>query len=176
MWGAAGSFKESRGDSFDGRRAVLAVIFARFRAWDAGLADYRDCEVSEGGEGSGPGADAASVLVEGDVSDVMEAVLDGPVGACEGHQPFGRSLVGRHAGDQIDRLDALAAPDFAGALQFCDLRQPRPFEIGDRLGGDGDAACLNAAMARVESLGFTQIGRRFPRGGNRRPWRFRYRA
>jgi hypothetical protein len=49
-----------------------------------------------------------SVFVEGDVADVVFAVLYSPVSAVEGEDVGGVGLVGGEAGDAIDGLGALA--------------------------------------------------------------------
>ncbi len=114
--------------------------------------------VAQGGERSCAGANAASVLVECDVADVVEAVLDRPVGAGEGQNALGSGLIGRQAGDEVDDFDALAATDQAAALEPGDLRQSRPAEILDGLDRERDAAGFDAPVALFDRLGLTQVG------------------
>src|SRR4051794_41591959 len=75
-----------------------------FRDGEAGAADEGDGEVAQGGERASAGADAASVLGEGDIADAVELVLDAPMVAGEAQQALRRGGLGRQAGDEIDDL------------------------------------------------------------------------
>ena len=140
--------------------SIFTEVFACFGDRESGLPDQVDCEVAQRCEGSCPCADAAAVLGEGDVADVVEAVLDTPVGAGKLEQTLWPGLLGREACDQIDDLDGLAAADLAAALEPGDLGQPRPFKIRHRLGRDGDPPGLDAAMLLLDRGGLKQIRRR----------------
>lgn len=54
----------------------------------------------------GARADGRTIFVKGDVTDVVEAVLDPPMTANEGEQASGISPLGRQAGDVVGGLNA----------------------------------------------------------------------
>src|SRR5215212_6932468 len=98
-----------------------------------GGAQQADGEVTAGGEGVGDGAGAhlGAILLEGDVADVVEAVLDAPVSSSQSQERLGVGLLGRQAGDVVADLrlggDDLAAPDLeAMPLDGPDLAEVRP--------------------------------------------------
>lgn len=112
---------------------MLAEVFACFGYGGAGSAYEGDCEVSQRGQRPCGGARAASILVEGDIADMMQAVFDSPVGAGEGHQALGAGSVGRQACDEPGDLDALAPAGLPSPFKSCDLRETGPVEIADSL-------------------------------------------
>ena len=109
--------------------SVLAEVFAGFGYGHTGAAYQCDGKVAQRGERSCAGSGAAAIFVEGDIADVMQAVFDGPVGACEGQQALGVGPVRRQACDEISGLDALAPADLPSPLKPRDLCQTRPIEI-----------------------------------------------
>ncbi len=144
----------------DGFGAVLTKVFAGFRDMEAHGSDQAESTVAKGRERSCASADAASVLVEGHVADVVEPVLDGPMGAAECEQAFGPGLGGSERGDQIDDLDAHFIAGAPGALEACDLGRARPVEMGDDFGAGCDLAGLDAAVPFVGRRGGREIRRR----------------
>src|SRR5215207_1210881 len=125
--------------------------------------------------GAGTGADAASILGEGDVADVVEPVLDAPMVPGEAQQALRRGRLGRQAGDEVDDLGAGLAGDLAPALDAGHLGEARPGQIGDDLAADRDLAGLDAAVALLHRLGPGDIGPRLLTGGKRRRRRWRCR-
>src|SRR3954470_18407903 len=103
--------------------------------------------------GAGAGADAASILGEGDVADGVEPVLDAPMVPGEAQQALRRGRLGRQAGDEVDDLGAGLAGDLAPALDAGHLGEARPGQIGDDLAADRDLAGLDAAVALLHRLG-----------------------
>jgi hypothetical protein len=94
-----------------------------------------------------------SVFVEGDVADVVGAVLYSPVAAVEGEDVGGVGLVGGEAGDAVDSFVAFAQ---GVAVQVRYLAGDRPglvdageVQVRDRCGG-GDRADLITAVAAVK--------------------------
>ena len=167
-----GHSKNGAGDEGDCGCTIFAKVLAGFRDGEAGAADESDGEVAQGSDGAGAGTDAAAVLEESDIADVVQPVFDGPVVSDELEQALRRGPVGRQAGDEIDDLDALPAPDPASTLDAGDLGEAGPGEIGNDLLADGDAAGFDAAMALVDRLGKAQIRWRPVTGGKRRRRRF----
>jgi len=170
------SKKAIYGDGLYGGASVFAEDFARLGNGYAGSANECDGEVSERGERPCGGAGSASVLVEGDIADIVEAVFDRPVGACEGHEALGSSLSGRQACDEVGDLDTLASADFPSPLKPGNLRQTRPVEVIDGFAGERDAPGLDPPVALLDRLCLTQVRRRPVRGGKRRRRRLRCRA
>src|SRR3974390_2220411 len=104
---AQGHSKNPAGDGFDGVVAIFPEVLASFRDGPAEFADHADCGVAQGCQRSCSGPDAASVLVQGHVADMMELVFDGPVATDKFKQPLGSSLVWGETGDQIDDFSRL---------------------------------------------------------------------
>src|SRR3954468_4513779 len=161
-----GHSKNAASDEGDGIGALLAEVLAGFRDGEAGATDEGNGEVAQGGERASAGADAASVLGEGDISDVVKLVLDAPMGAGEAQQALRRGSLGRQAGDEIDDLSARLAGDLARALEAGDLGEPRPGQIGDDLAADRDPSRLDAAVALLHGLGPGHVGGRLLTGGS----------
>src|SRR3954468_4449227 len=104
---------KSSGDAEQGQRAgaVAGVVtVGGGDGGDAGEAERADRGVAEGGHDlrSGAGADPAAVFVVGDVTDPVDGVLDVPVAADPGGQPFRLGLVHAQAGDGVDGLGGAA--------------------------------------------------------------------
>ena len=155
-----GHSKNDTGYGFDGMISVFSEVLASFGDGNAAFADEANSEVSQCRERSGSCPDSASVLVEGDVSDVMEAVLDGPMVTGQRHDALGSGVVRWQTGDEIGDLDAFCATDYSVTFQPHDLRQPGPVEICDSLSREGNAPYLDAAMAFFDRLCLSQIRRR----------------
>lgn len=91
-------------------------------------------EVACGGHdlGGGAGPDGGPIFVEGDIADVVQAILDAPMAADQGEQARGISALWRQAGDVVGDLDAgIAGRDAtadrdAVALNTTDLVDVRP--------------------------------------------------
>lgn len=117
-------------------------------------ADRGDHGASEDREGCGGPAGPAGggVLTEGDVADVVLAVLDVPVLAGERREQRGPCLLEGEAGDPVGGL-AGRRPAFhpAPAVDADRLGRVREVEVGD--GGGLDAAGLVAAVAMVAGGG-----------------------
>ena len=115
----------------------------------AGLPDQADGEAPEqrGIRRAVAGADAASVLVEGHVEDVVVG-LDPPVPAIEGQQSFGCRHVRAQAGDAIGRLAGLfSALDPEGFPVDCeDLARAGKVDGVVEFAGDPDRAFLLAPV------------------------------
>lgn len=81
---------------------------------------------------SGTGADGRTILVEGDIPDIVQAVLDAPMATDQGQQPCGVSAFGWQAGDVVGDFDAGVARGNAVtdgdpvALKPADLAHVRP--------------------------------------------------
>ncbi|MCY3981676.1 MAG: hypothetical protein OXF26_12595 [Alphaproteobacteria bacterium] len=65
------------------------------------------------------GIDLAAPFGDETFDAIMDAFLDSPVGASEGHEAYG--LFGRQTCDEVGDLDTLASPDFPPG----NLRQSR---------------------------------------------------
>lgn len=135
---------------------------------DVGVACEAECadgEVAAGGEGAwsiaGPGL--GSVFVVGDVTDVVDAVLDAPVAADEPVEFRGAGLVGREAGEVVGGLggDELVVERAALAVHAHDL-----LGVGEqpgRCGSGGGRAVIDAAVAAAG--GRVLRGKKTLRGG-----------
>ncbi len=88
-----GHSKNPSGDSFDGVVAIFSEVLASFGDGASAFSDHTDCGVAQGCQRPCSGPDAASVLVQGHVADMMELVFDGPVVADEFKQLLGPGLV-----------------------------------------------------------------------------------
>jgi len=107
---------------------------------DPGGAQQADGEVTAGGEGLGDSADPhlGTVLVEGDVAHVVEAVLDALVAAGQGEECLGVGSLGRQAGDVVADVglagDDLAASDLEpmalDGRELAEVRPGRPVRAG----------------------------------------------
>src|SRR5438445_3546138 len=96
-------WESGRGDVADGgMRPSGEGAEAGGDGGEAGAAEQGDGEVAAGREGLGsrPRADGGAILVEGDVADVVEAVLDLPVAALEAQEGGGIGTLGRQARDE----------------------------------------------------------------------------
>jgi hypothetical protein len=131
----------------------------------AGEAEGADGEVPAGGERAGSVACAGlgAVLVVGDVADVVDAVLDGPVAADEPVELCGVGLVGGEAGEEVGRLgrDQPVMQVAAFAVDADDLRGVVEQTVGCGRGRRG--AVVDATVASAG--GFVFRGKRTLRGG-----------
>jgi hypothetical protein len=102
------------------------------------------------------------VLAAGDVTDVVQAVLDPPLAAREGQQPGGIGLVGRQAGDRVDRLDAFDAAHQTAAGDAADLRPAWPGggEVSRQAAGRLQRAGLDPAMLLADCPRTGKVRRR----------------
>lgn len=118
-------------------------------------ADDADGEAAQAGgvDGSVSGADAAAVLVEGVVEDVVQG-LDGPVPAVELQDAFGVGGVGRVAGDAVGALDGRAAGPLVhdGALDEEGLADVWEGQVAVELRGGPHGAALDAAVGEAGLL------------------------
>jgi len=150
----------------------------------AGQAQQADDEVSQAGEhlGGVTGAHPTAVLVEGDVSDPVEAVFDGPVPPGKGEELFGGSSMRGAGGEAADRFpaDLSGGAALGDALDQEDLGDVGEVEVVVELGAGPDAADLQAAVGFIN--GFVLRGEKRWRGRTARcpgaagagcPWRKR---
>jgi hypothetical protein len=145
---------------FDGVGAVFAIVFAGLANRLAAASDDGEGCISNARERTCTGADTAAILIKRDVADVMQFILNGPMGAIECKQAFGRNLGCRQAGDQIDRFGAGLAADLARAHEPSDLREAGPIEMRHGFGRHLDTARLDAAVAFFDSFCGPKIRRR----------------
>ena len=180
----AGSFGSLLADRLDGFVLVCGEVVERFGWGEAAASDEGEGGVAQGGEDLGccAGAGSPLILSPGDVADIVQAVLDPPVGTRQGEQARRRGLGGGQAGDGIDGLGTLFAVQPALAGQAADLRHAGPGRREMRGQGRGhlDAAGLDPAMGFVAGSGRLAVRRwrPFRTGGNpaRRPGRCRLSA
>ncbi len=132
----------------------------------AGQAQQADGEVSQAGEhlGAMAGAGSTAVLVEGHVSDPMEAVFDGPVCPEEGEELFGGCATRGAGGDAVDPFlsERFGGALFGDALDEEDLGDVGEVEVVIERGAGPDAADLEAAVALID--GFLLRGEKSWRG------------
>lgn len=100
------------------------------------------------------GADLRAVLVEGDVADVVVAILDGPVLAVRLEQRLGVGPLGATRSNEVDVLGALFARALvvAIALDASRLGEMREVEVIVEDGGGPDSAALDATVAAAPLL------------------------
>lgn len=98
-----------------------------------GASEQGDDEVTAGGEGLRDGAAAhlGTIFIEGDVADVMEAVLNAPMPPGQGEERFGVSVFVGEAGDVVANIDLggddlLAPDDQAVTFDATDLAKMGP--------------------------------------------------
>ena len=140
--------------------AVFAEVFASDGYRAAETANDADGSIAKRGERTRAGPDATAVLVHADVSDVMEFVFDGPMGADERQQTLWPSISWREAGDQIDDLDTFLVPNPARAFEPRDLAKARPVEMRHGFGAGRNRTRFDAAVVFVECPSCAQIRRR----------------
>ena len=127
-----------------------------------GLGDSEPARLDDAdGEASQPGhvlravagADAAAVLVEAPVEDVVHR-LDAPVSTIEGEEALGGCALGGEAGDAVDGFDApLGGLDLDGvASNGEDLSDTGEVEVVVELGGDPDGAPFATAVLGLRPL------------------------
>ena len=116
-----------------------------------GQAEKADGKVAQGGHDAGAvaGADLGAVLVEGDVTDPVQAVFHAPVAADPGRELGIGGLRGSQAGNRIDDFGPpFLVVELAGAASDLDrlgsVREQDPGGYGDDLEG----ALLYPAMTR----------------------------
>jgi hypothetical protein len=131
----------------------------------AGEAEGADGEVAAGGEGAGAvaGEGLGSVFVVGDVSDVVDPVLDAPVAAGEVVELWGAGLVRWDAGEVERGLggDGDVVEGAAFPVDPDDLGGVGEQALGCGCGGRGPV--IEAAVASVGGGVFR--GKRTLRGG-----------
>ena len=119
----------------------------------SGHAQQRDGQIAQRCHDLSPGAaaDAAAILIEGDVANPMEAILNRPVLAAEGENALGMGTFGGHAGDSVDGFGAELLRDrFGGvALNGEDLSRMWKVDIAVQFGTGPDPPHFNAAMAFI---------------------------
>jgi len=129
----------------------LGDVFGAFRL------DQTDSEARQAGEvlGAVSGANAATVLVEVPIEDVVAAVFDGPVSAVDIEQAFGINLSRRAAGNAISEI----AGRFTGFLvdhdpfDEKDLSDMGEVEIAVEFGRGPDATVFEPTVVRrIESF------------------------
>ncbi len=123
-----------------------------------GLEDVEG-EAAQSGEHAGVGADARTVLAQGDVAAVVGGVLDPPVrpdclgGAGRGHRRVcdvegGLGGMAQQPGPGVAGVDVALDPDDGGDMRV-------PVGVGQRVGGieHGDGAAFIAVAALVMAAG-----------------------
>lgn len=106
------------------------------------------------------GPDAAGVFGEGSIPDAEQAVLDLPVVPRQLQQSSFVHHVGWDRGDGIDDLPRAERPGLAQPFDADDPAGILPELIEPRRdGAHRDASGLDAAMAAIDLLGPSQIGR-----------------
>ncbi len=144
----------------DSLGAVFAEVLTGFTDGLAAAPDDAEGGVADARERPGSGADSAAILIHRHVANVMELVLDGPMGAVEREQPRGRCLGHRQAGDQINGFGADLAADLARPRQPRNLGEAGPIEMRHSLSAGFDPTCFNAAVRLARGLCAGQIRRR----------------
>ncbi len=88
------------------------------------LSEQRDDSVAKGGQilWGVAFADAAGILIERDVADVVRTVFDAPVASPPSEQLGRTGLVAWYAGDRVVDFDRLLAVSLGGANDPADLR------------------------------------------------------
>ena len=132
----------------------------------AAEAEQADRDVAHGGHdlGGRAGPDLGAVFVEGDVADVVGAVLDPPVAADERGDVGGVGLAGGQAADPVGGFgpNRVAGQAEGFAVDPEGLGYGGEVEVGDVVGA-GDGADLLPAVAAVNAD--------VVRGGKTRPRR-----
>lgn len=103
---------------------------------------------------AGAAADAAAVLIEGDVTDPMQAVFDRPVAAVQFEQALRTGVLGFEAGDAVDGFAGECSADALGALALDrkDLGGMGELQIALEPGAGPDPAHFQAAMRFLSRL------------------------
>ncbi len=98
---------------------------------------------------SGLFAHLAAVFIEGDITDPVDSVFDGPMMAVEGKQAGWICLLRAETGDSVDHLVAwvLAVEIGNGAFQAEDLGLIGKVAVSDQLGAGPDGSGFDAAVA-----------------------------
>ena len=96
-------------------------------------------------------ADAAAVLIEGDIANVVEAVFDGPMTAAEVEQAGGVGFAGDQAGDAVNGFAVRFGADQVGgvALDAEDLADVGEVQIIVEFGAGPDLADFQAAVGLI---------------------------
>src|ERR1017187_3994188 len=136
----------------------VAVAAAQLRG-DAGYpvqVQDPDDGVADGGLGLVRAADAAGILPEADITDVLQVYFDGPVAAEVCEQVSGAGLARGQAGDAEDGDGAEELPVRAVTValdqeHLPDVREQRPDAFGGRQGLDD--ADVDAAVPAVRGPG-----------------------
>ena len=147
-------------DADGGQRAARLMGEGAQGAGDIGEAKQAgqgDGEVAQSSHHGRPVADtdAGAILVEGDIADIVGAVLDPPLTTVEGEQFVGVSLGRCQAGDGKDGLVAsLAGLQFRDlALDAADLRDMGEVDVVVEGRAGEQTPLLQAAVALIEGLG-----------------------
>ena len=100
---------------------------------------------------SGTTTDAASVLIEGDVANPMEAILDRPMHTAESENALRAGTFGRHAGDSVDGFGAEFLRDHFGgvALNGKDLSGMWKVNVALQFATGPDLPHFDAAVAFI---------------------------
>jgi hypothetical protein len=169
----AGSFGSPAEDGVDGFLAVFGEVFDALDRLEAEPAQHCQCRVAQCGERLGrmTGVGAPLVFPVGNISDVVQAVLDAPVFTRQGEQGCGIGFISGQAGDGVDGFRGFFVTHDALARQAADLGQTTPGRcqvLGDA-GGGLQATGLDPAVAFLDRLGLCEVRRRRPfrTGGNR---------
>lgn len=100
------------------------------------------------------GADLGSVLVEGDITDIVRAVFNGPVSSVAGEEVLRRSSFRRKAGNAVSNFGGgFACLDVQDVSPYCEkLLDVRQRDIFDKTSGSPNGACFQTAMSLFDGL------------------------
>src|SRR5919199_537727 len=127
---------------------------------DARAVQHTDGCVAQQGHDRRPLAlmDQALVLAQAHILDPMQPVLDDPMPALEGEEPFWRPRLGREAGDAVVQGLLGCTVLAPGVPQADDLGQPRPVDIAVEVGrGDQMAHVIPPPMSAVDCARLTLV-------------------
>ena len=118
-----------------------------------GHTEQRDGKIAEGGHGLGSGtaADTASVFIEGDIADPVEAVFNRPMAATQTEQGLRTGMFGFKTGDAVNGFGAeFLRHDFRRfTLNGDDLGGVGKIQITVELCAGPDAADFDPAVAFI---------------------------
>jgi hypothetical protein len=97
-------------------------------------------------------ANAAAVLVIGDIADIMGPVFNRPLAASQTEQAAGVSFLGGEAGDAIDRFGMIFLGDDLGAVSLDreDLGGIREGQIAGQFGAGPDVADFQSSVGFLD--------------------------
>ena len=118
------------------------VIVCQPEETDGKIPEYRHHS------GSGLGSYLGTIFIEGDITDIMTFVFDGPVSPVEFEELFWGNFLGGCAGDEINGFAVFFAGfDFFGmAFDAGNLSTEREIHIIIQIGGCPDFSDFQAAM------------------------------